>query len=324
MNHAIEKYTELLTNLRESGFVGPLDTDVSLAKETYYKIGGPAGLFTEPSSISDLVTIHSLAGEHDAEILILGAGSNLIVADAGFDGIVVRLGETFSELEISAETMKVKAGAGCGITKLDRECADTGFEGIERLSGIPGTVGGAVFMNAGTYGDHFGELIESIDIYSESGRTTIGVAEAGFDYRMSRFQESGEIILGCELAGSHGAPDEIKAEVSRRLKHRNETQPMDLPSCGCVFRNPEGEKSAAMLIDEAGLKGLTSGGAEISSTHANFIVNKGAASAMEIIGLMAEARSRIFESTGVKLKPEVRLVGFDVALEDMLDDWKES
>lgn len=317
-----EKARSLGEILREENFEGKISFDLPLAPLTYYRIGGPALIFIEPESTDDLLLARSSLGRIPMPVLLIGAGSNLLISDDGFPGAVIRLAGNFENYQADTEGNSIISGASASLSRIVREGCRIGMKGIERLAGIPGSVGGALFMNAGTYGEYIDGLVETVDILTGSNKSsTITSDDCGFAYRTSRFQETAEIILRCKLSGESGNPGEISAEVEKRLEHRRRTQPVDIPSCGCVFRNPRGEKSAGKLIDEAGLKGTRIGDAVISDKHANFIINEGNASANDILSLMALARNMVFERTGVALEPEVRTAGFTESIEVMLDEW---
>ncbi len=309
--------------LLDDGFRGNINTGVPLSPLTFYRIGGPALIFAEASCVDDLSIIRNALGDHPLESLILGAGSNILISDAGFPGLVVRLGKEFTEIKTEPENISVDTGASVPLLKLIREGTEMGMAGIERLAGIPGWVGGALYMNAGTFGEHIGDLVEFVEILTVSSEVKrLSPGDCEFAYRSSRFMESDEIILNCRITGEPEDSNKIADEIDRRLERRRRTQPVDIPSCGCAFKNPEGEKSAAQLIQEAGLKGASSGDAVISEIHANFIVNEGNARATDVISLMALAQKRVFNLTGVKLDPEVRTAGFEKPIEVILDEWK--
>lgn len=309
-------------SLISEGFAGSLAYDKSLAPYTTWGVGGPALIVAEIPSKKDLALFFKLASSCPLPVLIIGAGSNLLVSDDGFDGIVIRLAGEFTEA--SFDNTAVHAGAAYTITKLVRECCRRGLGGIERLAGIPGTVGGAIFMNAGTFDEYIGEMVRDVEIFSSDLRfETVPKSSCGFGYRNSRFQNSDEIILSCTLIFRRGESGSISEEVERRLERRKRTQPIHLPSCGSVFRNPPDGLKAAQLIEQAGLKGMTRGGAMISDLHANFIVNTGNATARDILSLMALVRHTVKEKTGTALIPEVRTCGFESSLEVMLDEWKD-
>lgn len=312
-------------SLRDIGFKGVISYDVPLAPLTWYYIGGPAHILIEPHTSGDLVIAKSALDNNPMPVLVMGAGSNLLIADEGFPGAVLHLAGDFEEYSVDIERPSITSGAAVSLPKIVKEGARVGMAGIERLAGIPGSVGGAIFMNAGTHGEYIADLVIAVEILTESNEiVSLTPEECRFSYRTSRFQDAGEIIIGCELSGEKGNPDELMSEVEQRLERRRNSQPVDVPSCGCVFRNPEGDKSAGRLIDEAGLKGTKIGDAVISEKHANFIINDGNASAKDILSLMALARKIIHERTGITLEPEVRTAGFSEPIEVMLDAWPEA
>ena len=306
--------------LRYEGFRGGIALDAPLAPLTWYRIGGPARILVEAASTDDIRIVGKLLSEIPIPALVMGAGSNLLISDEGFPGIVIRLEGEFQNLDVVPEALSIVAGAAAPLAKVVHEGCRIGMNGMERLAGIPGSVGGALFMNAGTYGEYIDGLVESVETLTESNEIIIVPRdECGFAYRTSRFRNTDEIILRCTLIGEYGDPDILRAEVERRLEHRRNTQPIDALSCGCVFRNPGGGRSAGRLIDEAGLKGTRIGGAVISEKHANFFINEGGACAEDILRLMAIARKKVFELYGVRLEAEVRVAGFAEPLEAMLD-----
>ena len=310
--------------LLDGGFTGAVSLDAPLAPLTYYKIGGPAAVLAEVPKVEDLAILRNLLSDSPLPCFVMGAGTNLLVADRGFPGVVIRLGDGFAKLESPDEGNMVRCGAAVPLARLVRDGVRMGMAGVERLAGIPGWVGGALYMNAGTHGRYFGEMVESVQVYTtSSGESVVNRDDCAFGYRSSRFQNSEEIILACSIRVGSADPEELAAEVERRLGHRRQTQPVDIPSCGCVFKNPPGEISAARLIEDAGLKGARHGGAVISDKHANFVVNDRQATALDILALMAEARRKVFDLTGVKLVPEVQAVGFDDPIEVMLDAWEQ-
>ena len=317
-----KKIENLLETLKKAGFKGAVTENTSMAPLTTWGVGGPAILYAEATSIDDLRTVINIHSGSDIPLLVIGAGSNLLVSDDGYDGIVIHLSGEFSSLEIDGTS--VRAGASVLITRLVNDCAKNSLKGIERLAGIPGTVGGALVMNAGTFNEYIGDLVEDVSIITKDGKIEkIEGGNCNFAYRSSRFHDTDDIITGCTLRFEKGDRDWITSEIERRLDRRKLTQPVNLPSCGSVFRNPPGKKRAAELIEEAGLKGKKIGGAAISDLHANFIVNTGDASAKDILSLMALIRRTVLEKNGITLKSEVRACGFTSPLEELLDAWTE-
>ncbi|MCX6647690.1 MAG: UDP-N-acetylmuramate dehydrogenase [bacterium] len=314
------KIDRLLEKLDELDFHGEISLDTPLAPMTYYKVGGNASVFIEVGGTVDLVSLKNTIDGLSIPWMLIGGGANLLVSDSGFKGVIIKLAGSFSEIIVDEDKIKIRSGSAVPLLSLVREGSRIGMAGIERLAGIPGSVGGAVYMNAGTFGDYIGGLIESIDILTENNTvTTLKNPDCEFTYRTSRFQKTTEIILGCSVKSEKGDPGKINIEIERRIARRKDTQPIEIPSCGCVFRNPDGCRSAGFFIQEAGLKGTKKGGAEISGKHANFIVNTGHATASDILFLMALARKKVRDLSGINLDPEVRLVGFDKPLEAILD-----
>jgi UDP-N-acetylmuramate dehydrogenase len=320
-----EKISVLKTMLDKAGFSGNIQFDIPLAPLTWYRIGGPASALIEIGNIDDLISVKSTIGQLEIPWTLIGGGANLLVSDNGYKGVVVKLTGPFSNIAVDVGKMQITAGSSSSLPTLVREGADIGFRGIERLTGIPGSVGGAIYMNAGTYGEYIGSLIESVEVLTnENAVATLASQQCEFAYRTSRFQKTGEIILGAIFKSEKIDPDKIKTEIDRRLQRRRDTQPVDIPSCGCVFRNPEVGKPAGNLIQDAGLKGMVKGGAKISDKHANFFVNTGNATASDILFLMAVARKRIRDLYGIILDTEVELVGFDKPVEVILDALEKS
>ena len=306
--------------LNEHDFRGTIETDVPLAPLTYHKVGGNAAILIEAGNTEDLITLKMNLDEAGLGWKLVGGGANLLVSDDGFDGIILKLYGSFTEVKVDAENISIWCGSAVPLSTLVREGCVIGMKGIERLAGIPGSVGGAIYMNAGTYREYMGGLTESVDILTEENTVkTLANNDCEFSYRTSRFQKTGEIILGCSVKSEKAYPEKVKAEIEKRLARRKETQPVEIPSCGCVFRNPEDEISAGFLIQEAGLKGVIKGGAMISGKHANFIVNTGNATASDILYLTALARKKVRELFGVTLRTEVELVGFVQPMEEILD-----
>lgn len=275
-----------------------------LARLGYWRMGGPADVYVEVGSVEALLGAFAL-GE---PVTVLGNGSNLLVADAGIYGLTVRLTGALREARIEGDEAWV--GAGLLNTVLLSRLARAGKGGLGCLAGVPGTVGGAVRMNAGTVLGEIGPRVRSIEVVLPGGEQVELPGEAlGFDYRTARLPE-GAVILGVRLR-LESEPEAVSREqeaMQRHLKHRKETQPLDLPSCGSVFRNPPGQ-AAGRLIEGVGLKGTRRGDAAISEKHANFIVNLGQARAMDCWELIRLARDRVWAETGTVLVPEVHAVG---------------
>jgi UDP-N-acetylmuramate dehydrogenase len=240
--------------------------------------------------------------------MVMGNGSNILVTDRGYAGTVIRIGEAFSGIETEGEC--ITAGAGALLSAVAAAAAEAGLAGLEFASGIPGSAGGAVFMNAGAYESEMKDIVSSVSLISQDGRREYELpgAEMKFAYRSSLLQESGDVVTRVKMRLKRGDPGEIKEKMRQFARARSEKQPLSLPSAGSFFKRPHGY-FAGKLIEDAGLMGLTVGGAMVSTLHAGFIVNNGNATATDIIDLMRLVQHTVYDKFGVKLEPEVRIVG---------------
>jgi len=287
---------------------GKLTERADLAKLVWFKTGGPAEWLFEPRDIEDL---QEFLRDLDPEIPVwpLGLGSNLIIRDGGIQGVVVRLGKAFSGIE--TEGLAVRCGAGAPGISVASAARDDGISGMEFLRGIPGTVGGAVRMNAGAYGREVCDILESADVVLRDGDlTTIPLADMGYTYRHSDLPE-GSIVVSATLHGASGDPVTIGAEMKRIADEREASQPLRTKTGGSTFKNPDGKK-AWQLVDEAGCRGLQVGQAQVSEKHCNFLINLGGATSVDIEALGEEVRKRVQAHSGVELQWEIQRVG-DVA-----------
>jgi UDP-N-acetylmuramate dehydrogenase len=277
-----------------------------LAAHTSYRIGGPAKVFALPETKEHLFAIGRYLAEEKLPYFILGNGSNVLAPDEGFPGVVVCTKNIAPFLEIEGE--KVRASAGTLNARLLRACAERGLGGIDALSGVPGNLGGAVFMNAGTASGWIESALEAVELVSLKG-TERKVPKAGlsYSYREQHYLEPGELIWAASLRLRREEPEAVKARLVESMKRRKAAQPIELPSCGSVFRNPEG-KNAWKLIADAGLRGAAKGGARISAKHCNFIVNEGGARKEDVLGLIRLAKEKVKEHAGIDLQPEVVLM----------------
>ena len=293
---------------------GCVRENVTLAPYTTMRTGGPAALFAEPRNAQQLAHVHQWAQEKGLPLLILGNGSNLLIADSGFDGLVIHLGRALSEVSVFANTLTAQAGAsliadaGVGLNALCRMAQNESLTGLEFAAGIPGSIGGAVCMNAGAYGGEIAQVIVSARLLTPEGVRTVSKDELSLGYRSSAVMQNGWVVLEATFELAPGSPDEIKATMADLAARRREKQPLQYPSCGSFFKRPEGY-FAGRLIEEAGCKGLTVGGAQVSEKHAGFVINRGHATSSEIYRLMQEVQRRVQAQFGVTLEPEVRLIG---------------
>lgn len=280
-----------------------IQKNVILAPLTSLKIGGPAKYFAEPRSIIELQEALAFAQSRRIPWLTLGNGTNMLIPDEGIRGLVVRLGRKFSALELNGDRLHAQAGAGLGA--IMGFLRARGYHDFDGLVGIPGTVGGAVTMNAGIPEFTISEIIESVFILRRDGELVrVQNSDCGFSYRTSYFQKSDAIIA----AATFNLGLKERFNPVELLQQRREKQPLRWPSAGCIFKNPEGSRGAGELIDLAGLKGTSAGGAMISPKHGNFIVNRGGASSSDFYQLIDFARKRVYKEFGVELQLEVAVV----------------
>lgn len=285
---------------------GCVRENVTLAPYTTMRTGGPAALFAEPRNAQQLAHVHQWAQEKGLSLLILGNGSNLLIADSGFDGLVIHLGRALSEVSVFANTLTAQAGASLAVAA--RAAAQASLTGLEFAAGIPGSIGGAVCMNAGAYGGEIAQVIVSARVLTPEGVRTVSKEELSLGYRSSAVMQNGWVVLEATFELAPGSPDEIKATMADLAARRREKQPLQYPSCGSFFKRPVGYYAGA-LIEQAGLKGYRVGDAQVSELHAGFVINRGHATSSEIYRLMQEVQCRVQAQFGVTLEPEVRLIG---------------
>ena len=285
---------------------GCVRENVTLAPYTTMRTGGPAALFAEPRNAQQLAHVHQWAQEKGLSLLILGNGSNLLIADSGFDGLVIHLGRALSEVSVFANMLTAQAGAS--LAAAARAAAQASLTGLEFAAGIPGSIGGAVCMNAGAYGGEIAQVIVSARVLTPEGVRTVSKDELSLGYRSSAVMQNGWVVLEATFELAPGSPDEIKATMADLAARRREKQPLQYPSCGSFFKRPVGYYAGA-LIEQAGLKGYRVGDAQVSEMHAGFVINRGHATSSEIYRLMQEVQCRVQARFGVTLEPEVRLIG---------------
>lgn len=281
--------------------------NIPLAPFISFKVGGPARYFTEPSTPEDFSEALGWARQKGLETFILGKGTNLVFSDRGFPGLVVYTGKSFHG--IAWEGNRVRAQAGALLHTVVTQSVGLGMSGIQHLAGIPGTVGGGTYINAGAFGQELKEVIVSVTSTTMDGRmVTRSNAECGFAYRHSNFFDLDEIILETSMALIPGDKETMQAEMRETLRKRKDKQPLHLPNAGSMFKRPPGQ-FAGVLIEQAGLKGFRMGGAMISDKHANFTVNAGGATAQDIHDLTTEVIDRVKAATGTTLEREVIFIG---------------
>ncbi|MEL7648177.1 MAG: UDP-N-acetylmuramate dehydrogenase [Sedimentibacter sp.] len=286
---------------------GTVLKDEPLKNHTYFKIGGPADILAEPEDTDDLKTVLKLIKKHGADCFVIGNGTNLLVSDAGYKGIIIKVGEKFNYF--SRNENKVTAGAGTLLSVIAKYLAREGLAGFEFASGIPGYLGGAVYMNAGAYGGEMKDVVTSVKCMDMDGNVhEFSQKDMEFSYRHSKITDSDMIVLEAQLELNFGNKEEIMEIIRDLNEKRTSKQPLNLPSAGSTFKRPEGGY-ASKLIEDAGLKGLRYKGAMVSDKHSGFIVNYDNASCEDVLGLMRIVISTVYDKFGIILEPEIKIVG---------------
>ncbi len=277
-----------------------------MSRHTTFRTGGVADLILLPSSYEELSLVLKLLAARGEKPTVIGNGSNLLVSDKGIRGTVIKICEQFSWTEVSGET--IECGAGTYLAKLCNVAAENSLSGAESLFGIPGTVGGAVYMNAGAYGSETKDILRKVTYMEPDGSISELAGTAGYGYRCSPFTGTEKIVLSASFAFSIGEKSAIEEKMRDVKNRRTEKQPINLPSAGSAFKRPEGHFAAA-LIEQAGLKGFTVGGAQVSEKHAGFIVNINKATTTDILRLIDVIKGKVYNDFGVILEPEVKFIG---------------
>lgn len=285
---------------------GDLRRDEPMARHTSFRIGGAAALFLVCDSVPDLSVATSVLAEHEVEWTVVGKGTNLLVSDEGYEGAVMVLGREFRNRSVEGDRME--AGAGCVLAALVQHAYSKGIGGFEFAVGIPGTLGGALVMNAGTREDWIGSRTESVTVFVPgTGLERLRGTDIAWGYRRTDLRDKG-IVVEAQLRAVPGDVTDIRRLMESGFRRRKQSQPLGKPNAGSVFANPPGE-SSGRLIEEAGLKGVRIGGARVSEVHANFIVNEGSATARDVLELMHLVRDTVRETSGIELQPEIRFLG---------------
>lgn len=278
-----------------------------MSEHTTFRIGGPAKCFVIPHTAEEIGQVVTICKAEQIPFFILGRGSNLLVSDAGIEGVVIQLCQNYSGFKING-TM-IKAQAGVMLHKLGNAAKEAGLAGFEFAAGIPGTLGGAVVMNAGAYGGEMKDIITSVQLMDQNGNILEKTGEEmEFDYRHSIVEEQGYIVLGAVLTLQTGDEEAIAAKMEELAAARKAKQPLEFPSAGSTFKRPEGYFAGKLIMD-AGLRGYQVGGAQVSEKHCGFVINKGGATAADVMALITDVKARVYEQFQVELEPEVRLVG---------------
>lgn len=281
--------------------------DEPMKNHTSFRVGGNADAMIQPSTIEELKKAMEYIKEHNIPYYVMGNGSNIIVGDKGFRGTIIKIFSRMCHVEVQGEFMDIKAGAL--MTVIASKALENSLTGFEFASGIPGTFGGAVCMNAGAYGGEIKDILVSVNVLTKDGEVkTLNADELELSYRHSIIPKEEYIVLSGRIKLKKGVYDNIKEEMSRLSAQRREKQPLSYPSAGSTFKRPEGY-FAGKLISDAGLKGYNINGAEVSEKHAGFVINKGNATASDIVEVIKHCQETVYKKFGVKLETEVKMIG---------------
>lgn len=287
-------------------FRGTITLNVPLARYTTFRIGGEADYFVEPVDADDVVSIVKYANSKGIPFYVMGNGSNILISDEGIKGIVINLEAAFNYLKQEGDS--IISGAGVKMAKFVDFCIQKGYAGVEMIAGIPATIGGALVMNAGCYGGETADHVTEVTVVKNEKIQKLKKEDCGFKYRSSNLK--GTVVMEARFDLPKGIPEELNKRRKEFILNRNESQPVEVPNAGCVFKNPKDNK-AAILIDKCGLKGVKYGGAMVSTKHANFIVNYDNATANDVVDLVRIIKRTVKEKTGIDLEMEVKLIGFE-------------
>ena len=277
-----------------------------MAKHTSFRIGGPVEVMAFPKSADELAKILKASALLNITPAIMGAGTNILAPDEGIRGLVICLKDCMDGME-QLDSNRIRVAAGVSMTRAAVFAANLGLSGLEFAHGIPGSVGGGVYMNAGAYGGEICQVCESVDVMDKEGNiSTVACDCMAFSYRHSILEERDGIVLSAVFALTPKPQEEIRAKMAELMTKRKTSQPLDLPSAGSAFKRPVGGYAAA-LIDQAGLKGFCVGGAGVSTKHAGFVVNNGGATAADVKEVLRQVADKVFENSGIRLEPEVRI-----------------
>lgn len=280
----------------------------AMGKHTTFQVGGPADFFVTPEEEKELADITALCRREAVPFFILGNGSNLLVGDRGVEGVVISM-EKFTRCQADKEKKRIIAGAGVSLGRVASAACEASLAGFEFASGIPGTVGGAVVMNAGAYGSAMKEVLESAKVLTPEGEIKeLTAEELELGYRTSCIISRQYVVVEAVFHLKEGDPTAIKERIDELTHRRTEKQPLEYPSAGSTFKRPEGHY-AGVLIDEAGLRGFRLGGAQVSEKHCGFVINKNQATAADVVALCEEVKKRVYQNSGVKLEMEVKTLG---------------
>ena len=284
--------------------------DEPMSRHTSFRIGGPAAAFVTVCNEEELSAVMKIIAEAGAEHMMIGNGSNLLVSDEGYPGIMVKLGGDFESIVRDPDDpRRVRVGAAMLMSRTSAFLTENGLSGFEFASGIPGSIGGAVFMNAGAYGGEIKDVVRSVRVMDPDGTNprTVSGEDMQFSYRHSIAEDEGILILFADMELTEDSPEAIAARVAELQFKRNSKQPVNYPSAGSTFKRPVGGFAAA-LIEQSGLKGFSVGGAQVSEKHSGFVINTGGASCEDVLAVMRHVRETVMADSGILLEPEVRLI----------------
>lgn len=285
----------------------PLLLAEPMTKHTSFHIGGPAELMAQPQSEAELQSLLLKAAEAAVPVTLVGNGSNLLVRDKGIRGLVIKLGSMLRDIKVSGNELTF--GSGVSLAQASKKAAELGLSGMEFAVGIPGSIGGAVYMNAGAYDGEMSKVVKSVRVMDAAGEVSeLSAGELDFGYRHSALQGSGKIVTSVTVELAAGDKQAIAEKMADFSNRRITKQPLELPSAGSMFKRPPGY-FAGTLIDQTGLKGYTVGGAQVSTKHAGFVVNIGGATAADVLQLISDVQAKVFAAHGVHLEPEVLVLG---------------
>lgn len=296
----IEELTELLGNDR-------VLTNEPMSRHTTFRIGGPADLFLLPNTVEEIKKIREICIQEQESYFILGNGSNLLVSDSGFRGVIIQTYRNLAQIQVEEDCIRAQAGALLsGIAQAAKAASLTGFE---FAAGIPGTLGGAVVMNAGAYGGEMKDVLKEVTVLDSEGQIRrIPAGKLAMGYRTSVIKEAGYMVLEAVISLKKGDPDQIRETMKDLTQRRISKQPLEYPSAGSTFKRPEGYFAGKLIMD-SGLRGYTHGGAQVSEKHCGFVINTGGATARDVCELMEHVQKTVYEKYNVKLEPEVKFLG---------------
>lgn len=298
---------EIIALIKEKITKGEILIDESMKKHTYFKLGGPADILVLPETIEEISNIIKLCNDNEIDYYIIGNGTNLLVRDKGIRGVVIKIDDNFNNIGVNGNI--IKAQAGCLISRIAKLALKNSLAGFEGCSGIPGSLGGAVAMNAGAYGTEMKDVIKTVKCINQDGNILeFSNEDMKFGYRHSRVFEDKLIVVEAEIELEFGDFNKIKNQMDDLTNRRNTKQPINMPSAGSTFKRPEGDY-ASRLIDVAGLKGVRYGGAQVSEKHCGFVVNLGNATCEDVLYLIDFIQKTVKDKHGVHLDPEVRIIG---------------